>query len=303
MTLTQLRYVIEVSRSTSLNEAARNLFISQPSLSASVKELEDEIGLDLFIRSNRGISITPEGEEFLGYARQVVQQYELMESRYIDKVGTKQKFSISTQHYTFAVNAFIKVVQQFGMEDFDFAVYETKTNEIIHNVKNFKSEIGILFLSDFNRQVLTKIFAENGLAFHPLFDCPCYAYIWKGHPLAEKEIVSLKDLEEYPCLAFDQGDANSFYYAEEPYATHEWKQIIRANDRGTMLNLFVGMNGFTLCSGIINEELNGDEYCAVRLEEKETMTIGYIKKKGIPLSQIGQLYVEEIAKSKENVLE
>lgn len=302
MTLNQLRYVIEVANSTSMNEAARNLFISQPSLSAAIHELEAEIGMDIFIRTNRGITVTPEGKEFLGYARQVVEQYELVEARYISKSETKKRFSVSMQHYTFAVNAFIEVAKKFGLDDYDFSVHETRTSEVIQNVKNFKSEVGILYLNDFNEQVLRKIFAENDLSFHKLFDCHIYAYITKKHPLAGKERVTLEELSEYPCLAFDQGDNNSFYYAEELFSTYDYKKIIHASDRATLLNLFVGMDGFTLCSGIICEDLNGDDFVAVRLDCDDLMTIGYIKRKGVPLSAIGQMYIEEVEKYKDNVL-
>ena len=286
-----------------MNEAAKAMFISQPSLSASVKDLEDEIGIEIFIRSNRGISLTPEGKEFLGYARQVVQQYELIEKRYIDKGEYKKRFSVSMQHYTFAVNAFIEVINRYGIDEYDFSVYETRTNDVILNVRNFKSEVGILYLNDFNRKVLEKIFAENELSFHKLFDCHIYAYVAKNHPLANKDRVTLEELSEYPCLAFDQGENNSFYFAEELYSTFEYKRIIHANDRATMLNLFVGMNGFTLCSGIICEDLNGDEYTAVRLDSDDLMTIGYIKRKGIPLSEIGLQYISEVEKYKEKVLD
>lgn len=303
MTLNQLKYVIQIADSNSMNEAAKALFISQPSLSAAVKDLEEEIGIEIFVRSNRGISLTPEGETFLGYARQVTQQYELIENRYINNGNYKKRFSVSMQHYTFAVNAFIEVVKSFGIDEYDFSVYETGTATVIKNVKDFKSEVGILYLNDFNRDVLTKLFAENELSFHKLFDCHIYAYIAKSHPLAKKEKVTLEELAEYPCLAFDQGANNSFYLAEELYSTYNYKRIIHACDRATMLNLFIGMNGFTLCSGIICEDLNGDDYCAVRLDSEDLMTIGYIKRKGIPLSPIGKLYIEEVEKYKNMVLD
>jgi len=303
MTLTQLKYVIELSRSTSMNEAAGHLYISQPSLSTAIRDLEEEIGVELFVRSNRGVHMTPEGKEFLGYARRIIEQYELAEARYIDKTNIRKKFSVSMQHYTFAVNAFVELVKQFNMEDYDFAVYETRTGDVILNVKNFKSELGILYLNDFNRQALTKIFADSGLSFHALFDCHIYAYMWKKHPLAQKEKVTLDELAEYPCLAFDQGENNSYYFAEELFSTHEYKKIIHASDRATLLNLFVGMNGYTLCSGIICEDLNGSEYTAVRLDSDEKMTIGYLKRKGAPLSELGRLYVEEISKYRGQILE
>ncbi len=286
-----------------MNEAAKALFISQPSLSASIRELEAEIGIEIFSRSNRGIILTPEGKEFLGYARQVFQQYELIESKYIDKKEQKKRFSVSMQHYTFAVNAFIEVVTRYGIDEYDFSVYETRTADVIQNVKNFKSEVGILYLNDFNRNVLEKIFSENEISFHKLFDCHIYAYVAKNHPLAKKKRVTLEELSEYPCLAFDQGENNSFYFAEELYSTYNYKRIIHASDRATMLNLFIGMNGFTLCSGIICEDLNGDDYRAVRLDNEDLMTIGYIKRKGIPLSPIGQKYIEEVEKYKEMILD
>ncbi|MDO5134512.1 MAG: LysR family transcriptional regulator [Eubacteriales bacterium] len=303
MTLTQLNYAITVASSRSMNEAARSLFISQPSLSQAIKELEEEIGTELFRRSNRGISVTPEGEEFLGYARQVVEQYALMESKYISKEQTKKKFSVSMQHYTFAVSAFVQMVKQFGMDEYEFAVHETKTYEVIMDVKNFKSEIGVLYINEFNKNVLTKLFHQSNLEFHPILECSIYVYMWKGHPLAKRDLVTLEDLREYPCLSFEQGNYNSFYFAEEVLSTYEYKRLIKANDRATLLNLMVGLNAYTLCSGIICEELNGSDYCAVKLDSQEVMTIGYLVRKGVTISPLGKKYLEELTKFQDKVLE
>ncbi|MDE7366474.1 MAG: LysR family transcriptional regulator [Lachnospiraceae bacterium] len=302
MTLTQLKYAITVANANSMNEAARSLFISQPSLSAAMKDLEEEIGIELFRRTNRGISVTPEGEEFIGYARQVVEQYQLIETKYVNKEQVKKKFSVSMQHYTFAVNAFVEMVKQFGMDKYEFAIHETKTYDVITDVKDYKSEIGILYINDFNRQVLTKLFREYNLEFHSLLECRIYVYMWKGHPLAGKKEISLEELEEYPCLSFEQGNYNSFYFAEEVLSTYEYKRLIKANDRATMLNLMVGLNGYTLCSGIICEDLNGSDYCAVKLKSDEVMTIGYLVRKGAGISKLGQKYLEEISKYKDKAL-
>lgn len=302
MTLTQLKYVITVAHAGSMNEAARRLFISQPSLSFAVKELETEIGIDLFRRTNRGISVTPEGEEFIGYARQVVEQYQLIESKYVQKENQKKKFSVSMQHYTFAVNAFVEMVRQFGMEQYEFAVHETKTYEVIQDVKNFKSEIGILYVNEFNRKVLTKLFHECNLEFHKLLECSIYVYMWKGHPWAKRKEIEMEELNDYPCLSFEQGIYNSFYFAEEVLSTFEYKQLIKVDDRATILNLMVGLNGYTLCSGIICEELNGEEYCAVKLKSEEVMTIGYLVRSGVAISPLGKKYLEEIAKYKDKAL-
>lgn len=301
VTLQQLKYVITIADSGSMNTAAKKLFISQPSLSGTVKELEKEIGIEIFQRSNRGIQMTPQGEEFLSYARQVIEQYKLLEGKYIGKKA-KKKFSVSMQHYTFAVKAFIETAKQVGMEEYEFAVYEAKTQEVIENVKNFKSELGIIYLTDFNNQVMKKVLAENSLEFVELFQCDTYVYLWAGHPLASQKQITMEELEDYPSLQFDQGKDTSFFLAEEMKSTYEYKKVIKANDRATMLNLMVGINGYTLCSGIICEELNGQDYKAVPLKESEKMTIGYIKRKGANLSEIGALYIEKLRRYKKNVL-
>ena len=302
MTLTQCKYAVTVAEAGSMNEAARLLFISQPSLSAAIRELEDETGTELFLRTNRGIALTPEGEEFIGYARMLLEQYQLMESKYIAKEKTKKKFRVSMQHYTFAVSAFVELVKQFGMDEYEFAVHETKTYDVIDDVKNFRSEIGILYVNDFNQKVLYKLFRDCGLEFHELLRCGIYVYLWKGHPLANQELISLEDLREYPCLSFDQGAHGSFYFAEEVLSTYEYKRIIKANDRATLLNLMIGLNAYTLCSGIICEELNGSDYCAVKLDSNEVMTIGYLARKGTKISRIGQQYLAEISKFRDKGL-
>lgn len=293
MTLQQLKYVIEIANCGSMNEAAKRLYLSQPSLSGAIKELEEEIGLELFFRSNRGIVISPAGEDFLSYARQVTEQYRLLEDRYI-KRETKKHFRVSTQHYSFAVKAFVEMVKEVGMEEYELAIHETRTYEIIEAVKNYQSELGILYLNSFNEQVMKKTFRELGLEFTEILTCDTYVYLWAEHPLANQSVISMKELEEYPCLAFDQGKNNSFYLSEEMMSTYDYKRMIKANDRATMLNLMIGLNGYTLCSGIICEELNGDAYKAVKLKESETMRIGYLMRKGTRLSSIGTIYLDKI---------
>ena len=213
MTLQQLRYALTIAGCGSMNEAAKRLFLSQPSLSETVKELEQEIGLQIFMRSNRGIIITPEGEEFLGYARQVIDQYGILKARYVEK-QRKEKFSVSMQHYTFAVKAFVETVKKAGMDSYEFAANETTTYDVMENVRNFKSEIGVLYLNDFNEQVLMKIIREKGLEFEELFACDTYVYLWSGHPLAGQSVISMEELDEYPCLSFDQGRNSSLYLAD-----------------------------------------------------------------------------------------
>ncbi|MBQ0042925.1 MAG: LysR family transcriptional regulator [Lachnospiraceae bacterium] len=302
MTLNQLKYVITLSKVNSINEAAKILFISQPSLTSALKALEEELGFDIFLRSKSGISLTVKGSEFLGYAKSVVEQYDILDSKYISQNTAKRSFQVSMQHYTFAVNAFVEVIKQYGMDEYEFEIHETKTHEVIDNVKNQKSELGVLYLDNYNKTVLSKIINDSNLEFVPLFDCNIYVYMSKNNPLAKKKIIKMEELDDYPCLAFAQGDYNSFYFAEEVLSTYNYKRLVRANDRATLLNLMVGIDGYTLCSGIICEDLNGTDYCAVKLDTEEKMTIGYIMRKSSVLSEIGRKYIDELSKYRDKVL-
>lgn len=294
MTLQQLHYVIVISEQGSMNKAAEILYIAQPSLTSAVKELEREIGITIFNRTGKGVTLTADGAEFIAYARQVYQQYETLQQKYIG--GTvRKKFGVSAQHYSFAVQAFIEMVKQFGTYDYEFAIRETKTGDVIEDVSTMRSEIGILYLSEFNRQTMLRLLQANHLQFHKLVDCGVYAYVWKENPLAKLESVSFADLSDYPCLTFEQGDKSSFYLAEEIYSTQELAHVIHATDRSTMLNLMKGLLGYTFCSGIICNDLNGSEYAAVPIrEDASLMEIGYITRKNVVLSDMGNVYIEKL---------
>ena len=301
MTLQQLYYAITISETGSLNKAAELLYISQPSLTSSMQELEKEIGISIFNRGSKGVTLTSDGEEFMLYARQVYNQYESLRDKYSDSGNLKKKFGVSTQHYSFAVKAFVELVKQYDTAVYEFAIRETKTREVINDVATLRSEIGIIYLSDFNKAAITKILRANNLEFHHLINCKAYVYLWKGHPLAGRKRISLKNLRDYPCLSFEQGPQGSFYFAEEILTTREYPRTIKANDRATMLNLMVGLNGYTLCSGIICEELNGSDYVAVPFDpegddDEAKMEIGYIIRRNTILSQMATLYIEELRK-------
>lgn len=299
MTLQQLNYVITISEIGSLNKAAEILYVSQPSLTSAIKELEKEVGIVIFNRSGKGVTLTNDGAEFLLYARQVHQQYESLLEKYGKSGNLKKKFGVSTQHYSFAVKAFVEMVKIFDTAEYEFAIRETKTRDVIDDVSTLKSEIGILYFSDFNRKILTKLLSANHLEFHKLIDCKAYVYLWKGHPLANLATIHFDQLSDFPCLSFEQGENGSFYFAEEILSTNEYPRTIKACDRATILNLMIGLNGYTLCSGIICEELNGSDYVAVPFEADElnpnsAMEIGYIQQKNSLLSKMGELYIEEL---------
>ena len=301
MTLQQIKYVIGIAETGSFNKAADKLFVSQPSLTTTIHDLENELGIEIFNRTGRGVTLTNDGTEFLTSARQLYIDYLGVMEKYGENGNIKKKFGVSTQHYSFAVKSFVEMVKGFNTNEYEFAIRETKTREVIEDVATLKSEIGILYLSDFNRKAISSILKSKELEFHHLIDCKAYVYIWKGHPLAKEKSISLSQLEDYPCLSFEQGDGASFYFAEEILSTEEYHRTIKANDRATILNLMIGLNGYTLCSGIICEELNGSDYIAVPFkEEDETinriMEIGWITRKDFNLSTIGNKYIEEVQK-------
>ncbi|MDO5154714.1 MAG: LysR family transcriptional regulator [Eubacteriales bacterium] len=291
MTLQQLKYAVKIAETKSMNKAAAALFISQPALSSAIHELEEELHIEIFIRNQRGIIVTTDGESFLSYARQMVEMSQMIQDRYASDDSRSNRFSVSMQHYSFAVEAFMTLANEFKLHDYELAIHETKTAEVIENVEKFRSELGIIYESTFNEKAIQKILSDKDLEFCPLFQCEVYVYMRAEHPLANEKKIAFDDLLEYPCLSFEQGDNNSFYYAEEMFSTHQYKRVIKADDRATMLNLMTGMDGFTLCSGIICEKLNGDGFVAIPLDTDEKMTIGYIKRKKMPLSLLGERYI------------
>ncbi len=296
MTLQQLKYIIKIVECGSITKAAEELFITQPSLSSAVKDLESEFGIEIFYRNSKGISLSSDGTEFLSYARQIIEQAELLETRYTNKLPSKKLCSISTQHYSFSVNAFVDMILNLNVDEYEFTLRETRTYEIIEDVKNLRSEIGIIYISDFNQNVLNKLFKENHLEFNLLFDAKPHVFISIKHPLAKRSSIHLDDLIDYAFLAFEQGIYNSFYFSEEILSTVQRKKTIYVSDRATLFNLLIGLNGYTICSGILSSDLNGDNIIAVPLDTKETMKIGYIANEKAKLSLLASNYIENLKK-------
>ena len=296
MTLQQLKYVITVAETGTITEAANQLFISQPSLTNAIHELEKEMNIVIFNRTNKGISLSKEGEGFLGYARQVLEQAAILEDKYKRNGGGKKQFCVSTQHYSFAVNAFVDLIKEYGQEEYDFSLRETQTYEIIEDVARLRSEIGILFLNDFNQAVINKILKSYDLEFHLLFIAKPHVFISRSHPLAEKKVITNQELEIYPYLSFEQGEHNSFYFSEEIFSESERKKNIRVRDRATLFNLLIGLNGYTVCSGVVDKKLNGSEIIEGSLADESDIRIGYIThRKGI-ISRLGNSYLEALMK-------
>lgn len=294
MTLLQLKYVVTVAAAGTISEAAKRLYMAQPSLTAAIKELESELGITIFKRTNKGVLLSAEGEEFLGYARQVIEQTNLIEERYLGTAPVKHQFCVSTQHYSFAVEAFVDLLQQYGGEEYDFRIRETQTYELIEDVAKLRSEVGVLYLNPFNETVLRKTLRENNLKFHRLFRAKPHVFVSAFSPLARKPVVTLEDLAPYPRLSYEQGEHNSFYFSEEILSTRESKKDILVSDRATLFNLLIGLNGYTICSGVLNENLNGKNIVAVPLAVDDCMEIGYITHSKVGPGKFGTLYIEAL---------
>lgn len=296
MTLQQLRYIITVAEIGNITEAAEKLFISQPSLTSAIHSLENEMNVTIFSRSNKGVVVTREGEELLSYARQVLDQANLMQEKFCGESNRNPRFSVSCQHYSFAVNAFADVVKKYKSDSYDFTLRETQTYEIIEDVSIGKSEIGVIYLSEVNKEVLTKLFKKHDIVFEELFVAKPHVFISKKHPLAKEEMITLEDLEPYPYLSFEQGEHNSFYYSEEVLGSFECSKNIKVRDRATLFNLVIGLNGFTVSSGVLDTKFNGLNIVARPLKMDEYMRIGIIYKKNRMLSRYGETYIEAIKK-------
>ncbi|MCR4745253.1 MAG: LysR family transcriptional regulator [Lachnospiraceae bacterium] len=300
MNISHLKYVIEVAASSSMREAAAKLFISQPALSLSIKELEDELGILIFKRSNKGISLTAEGIEFLTYAKKAVGQYEILEERYISRDSDKERFSVSTQHYNFAIRAFTKVVKKWNPDKFIFSIHETKTREVLDDIASLRSEVGIISFSGNNENLFNRLFRDNQLEFVPIMKRDTYIYVWKNHKLAGLSEISIDDLSDYPCVTFDQADDSNLYLTEEALADYDFKKMIKSDDRATTMELIADLGGYSIGSGMLSDNdaiLKG--LVSIKLKEEDPLTIGYITRKDRELSQYGKDYIAEILKYKE----
>ena len=294
MTLQQLKYIVTVASKGTISEAAKELYIAQPSLTSAIKELESELGITIFNRTNKGVILSVEGEEFLGYARQVIEQTNLIKEKYSGKSSGKHQFCVSTQHYSFAVEAFVELLRQYSGEEYEFRLRETQTYDIIEDVARLRSEVGLLYLNKFNETILRKTIRANDLKFQPLFIAKPHVFVSSASPLANKIAISLDDLAPYPRLSYEQGEHNSFYFSEEILSTLECKKEIVVCDRATLFNLLIGLNGYTICSGVISEELNGKNIVAVPLLVDDYMEIGYITHNKILPGRFANLYIESL---------
>ena len=300
MNITQLKYVLEVADSSSMREASTKLYVSQPALSASIRELEDEIGIIIFERTNKGISLTDDGREFLTYAKKAVGQYGILEDRYLSRDSDKEKFSVSTQHYNFAIKAFTDVIKRLDPGKYVFSIHETKTKEVLDDVGSLKSEVGVISFSGSNEALIKKIFRDYQLEFTPLMKRDTYIYVWKNHKFAGRKEISIEEMGDFPCVSFDQTSDGNFYLTEEAMADYSFDKMIKSDDRATTMEIIAELGGYSVGSGMLSKEdsiLQG--LVGIKMKEEDPLTIGYITRKGGALSRYGEEYEKELLRYKE----
>ena len=283
-----------------MREASTKLFVTQPALSASIRELEDELGIVIFERTNKGITLTDDGREFITYAKKAVGQYMILEDRYMSRGGGKEKFSVSAQHYNFAIRAFTALIKKTAPGRYDFSFRETKTKEVLDDVADLRSEVGIISFSGSNEGLLKKLFRDLQLEFVPLMKRDTYIYVWKDHPLAGEKMLSLDDMKGWPCVSFDQSGDGNFYITEEAMADYPFDRTIRSGDRATTMEIIAELGGFSVGSGMLAEKgsvLSG--MTAIKMKEEDPLTIGYITRVGRALSHYGEKYVKELLRFRE----
>lgn len=300
MNMNQLKYVLEAAGSSSMREASTKLYVSQPALSASIHELEEELGILIFERTNKGIKLTDAGREFLSYAKKAVGQYGILEERYLSKDSDKERFSVSTQHYNFAIKAFTDVIREMEPDKFVFSIHETKTKEVLGNVRSLKSEVGIVSFSGSNEALIKKFFRDYQLDFTPLMKRDTYVYVWENHPLAGRKEISIDEMQAYPCISFDQSDDSNFYLTEEAMADYAFDKMIKSDDRATTMEIIAKLDGYSIGSGMLSgEEAILQGLVAIKLKEEDPLTIGYITRKGSAMSRYGKAYIDKLLKYKE----
>jgi len=300
MNITQLKYVLKVAASSSMREASTKLYVSQPALSASIRELEDEIGIIIFERTNKGITLTDDGREFLTYAKKAVGQYGILEDRYLSRDSDKEKFSVSTQHYNFAIKAFTDVIKRLDPEKYVFSIHETKTKKVLDDVGSLKSAVGVISFSSSNEALIKKFFRDYQLEFTPLMKRDTYVYVWKNHKFAGHKEISIEEMHDFPCVSFDQTGDGNVYLTEEAMADYSFDKMIKSDDRATTMEIIAELGGYSVGSGMLSKEgsiLQG--LVGIKMKEEDPLTIGYITRKGGALSRYGEEYIKELLRYKE----
>ena len=286
MTVQQCRYALEIAKQGSFNEAAKNLFVAQSSLSSSIKALEEELGITVFDRVSNGVLLTEEGAEFIRYATQLVEQHDFVLKRYSYQQSS-QKLYISTQHYDFVADIFGKLLWETKAESYQFALRETQTYQVIREIETAYSDIGVLAIKGNDDGIMKRYLHKKGLLFTPFLKAFPHVFVRKKHPLAKEKSLCYHQLKEYAYVSYEQGEHHNSFFTEEIMNSFSDKHI-EISDRASLMNVLLSTDCYTVGTGIMPSALNNGNIVSIPLDSEEFYTIGYIlhgNKKITPLME------------------
>ena len=293
MNFQQCRYVQAIAETGSFSQASKKLFVTQPNLSASIKDLEEELGVQLFVRSNTGARLTDDGNDFVKYAKRIIGELDLLESRY--QQSFRKSFTVASHHYDFLSLPLTQVAQDFGDDYQEFHLIETTTKKILESVDNFESDLGIIYLDADNRHILEKSLANQDLTFTSLGEFPTRIFLRRGHPLADREVLRQKDLEGYPQVRFRQ-EKSGLHFDEDTLEVLDNQTIMYSNDRGTVMNLLTASDAYASGLGIVNSFIK-EQIVLIPLADSPVHTLGYVTNNKRKSTPILEAFVERIKES------
>lgn len=303
MTFQQLTYVVEISKCGSINKAAHKLFLSQSGISTAVRELEDELGIQFFVRSNRGVEFTPEGKEFLGYAISLLNQKQRIEKLYGDSrhSSAPTRFAVSTQRYPFTEDAFLRMLEETTENRYSFSIKEDGMEAVIDDVYDHRADVGVIFLTELTEKIICRLLSTRNLEFHPVAEVPPCIYVRRDHPLTRLSAVTEEELSGYPYVAFDhdQGVAADFSEEYQLVSNRKPDRCINVNSRSTMMNVLAHTDAFTTGSGLLVERCSPDSVVTIPLADKDKIRLGWIVPQGAKISPQTEKFVGFLKRSVE----
>ncbi|MCM3731193.1 LysR family transcriptional regulator [Fictibacillus nanhaiensis] len=291
MTPQQFRYIVEIAKHNSISKAASALYVTQPSISRAVRELETELGITILDRTNKGVVFTKEGTELLFYAKTLLEQMESVVHHFNkEKTMNLTKFSISSQHYGFAIEAVANLMDYFAERNYELTIREDKTFDVIDDVYASRSILGILFLTDLNKHFFERYFTSKQLTFTPIASLKQHVFLRKEHPLAHLECITLDQLRDYPYLTYQQDDM-LLHFAEEALNVDNIGKLVYLKDRGAMNNLLSNTDSYNLGTGCIVHNYMNPNIISIPLEESNMIEVGLVKRNDVHLPDEVLVYI------------
>ena len=297
MTILQCLYVCKIAEYGSFNEAAKQLFVAQSSLSVSVKSLESELNIKIFERSGNGVYLTDAGAEFARYARQIAEQNDFILNRYAAD-NVRKRLYISTQHYDFVADIFGKLLNQTKEQNYRFSLREMKTYDVIRETENAYCDIGIIAIKGNDFSIMERYLGKRGIFFTPILKALPHVYLRKEHPLVKYPRLTPADIKDYPYVSYEQGEHNTSFFTEEIVNTYSDKQV-EISDRATLMNVLLDTDCYTVGTGIMPSMLNEKRIVSIPFESDDFYIIGYILRTDRNPSELAKNFIQMLSKTAE----